>query len=288
MRNPSADGPFTSYAEIYDRDGVVHIPRALTAENLAAARELFEWSRNHLSAAVWTADPFGNGETIFLDTHNPAARAVYGEVLRNSDLPAIAAAVLGVDQLWFFGEQIFVKKGSRGSCATPWHQDSDFRLDEAGPARAGAVGMWISFESLDAESSLKFVRKSYQRGCLNPVISAKGEPPRFLYPMAKDMELFPDIDADREGHDIVSWPCEPGDIVLFHNLTIHGGAPVPAGGERTTLCVRFIGPDARYVDRERAPNGNIGAESTEYLWDGLAPGMAMHSGKHMIKVYDQR
>jgi hypothetical protein len=272
-----------SFSEAYRRDGVIRIPGALDKENLAIARGLFDWSRAHPSESGWNPDMQGDGETAFIDTHNRAARSLYSEILRKSDIPAIAAMVMGVDRLWFLGEQLFIKHGRKGSSATPWHQDSDLLIDAT-----GAMGMWMAFESLDVESGLSFIRGSHLGPCYNPLVPAEdGGPPRFLYPKNLDLEPFPDIDADRGKFDIVTFPYEPGDVILFHHLTIHGGAPVPAGG-RNTLCLRFVGPDVLYDDRrEREPNGNVGVEATQYLWEGLERDMPLHRGTHFVKVYDK-
>ena len=78
--------------------------------------------------------------------------------------------------------------------------------------------------------------------------------------------------------DIVAWgTIGPASGILFHTLTIHGGATVPPGGARNTLCVRFIDAEVRYKPRpERALNGNLAAEATDFLWEGLEDGMPVH------------
>ncbi|RYI04953.1 MAG: hypothetical protein EON48_15190, partial [Acetobacteraceae bacterium] len=212
--------------EAFHRDGVVHIPGALDAANQAIAREMFDWSRAHPGQAAWDVALGGPDETVFIDTHNPAARAPYRELLARSAMPEIAAAVLGVDAVWFLGEQIFVKQGAQGTRSTPWHQDSDLPIDAT-----GALAMWMAFEPLDIEAGLKFVRGSHRGPCLNPVMAVdEGGVPQYLYPTAAEMPPFPDIDADPRGYDVVSWAYEPGDLILFHSMTIHGGATVPARG----------------------------------------------------------
>ena len=49
---------------------------------------------------------------------------------------------------------------------------------------------------------------------------------------------------------ILSWPCEPGDCVVFHGKTLHGAH----GNEsknlwRRVLSTRWIGQDARMTTR---------------------------------------
>ena len=37
-----------------------------------------------------------------------------------------------------------------------------------------------------------------------------------------DMEDIPDINANPDQYDLVDWDMEPGDILAFHPLTLHG------------------------------------------------------------------
>jgi hypothetical protein len=269
------------YTEAYYRDGAVCLPRALSAADLTIARTLFEWSRDHKGQAAQSLE-LAAGEAIFIDTHNRAARDIYIEALARSAIPALVAQVLGVDALWYLGEQIYIKEGKPGTCNTPWHQDSDLPIDAT-----GAVCLWTSFADLDRAEGLKFARGSHRGPRYNPVIGMGPDgTPLFLYPDATDKTPFPDIDAVPENFDLISWATEPGDVVLFHSLTIHGAAPIPAAGKRGTLCLRFFGPDTRYLQLpERHRIGTLAAEATDFLWDGVKDGEALHRGTHFRKVF---
>ena len=279
---PAVRSKMTSYRETFIRDGVVHIPGALVGPDLALARELFDWTYAHHSKAAFEAPMGAAGETVFIDTYNVSSRDLYHEKLRRSSMPEIAATILGADRLWFLGEQIFVKKGAGGSRGTPWHQDSDMPLDDV-----GAIGMWMAFEELDADACLHFVPGTHTGPSYNSLVpAADGAGTRLLYPTASDMPVFPDIEGNPGAFDIVSWKYQPGDIIMFHSNTIHGGAPVPAGGERNTLCLRFIDANVRYQERPfREFNGNAAAEATEALWEGLENGMPVHRGRHFTEIF---
>jgi ectoine hydroxylase-related dioxygenase (phytanoyl-CoA dioxygenase family) len=269
-----------SVTEAYWQDGAVCIPGALDAAEMAMARELFSWSRNNLGQAAQTLD-FGADGSIFIETHNRAARETYLGALAKSGIPALVAAALGVDELWYLGEQIYIKQGRPGTCVTAWHQDSDLPIDAN-----GAVCLWISFENLEHESALEFVRGSHLGPRYNHIIGtqANGQP-LLLYPTAAEQRPFPDVDAARNEFDMISWATKPGDVVLFHSLTIHGGAPVPHAGLRNTLCLRFFGSDTRYLQLpERTPTGTLAAETTDYLWDGLTDGDPLRRGTRFAKV----
>lgn len=271
----------TESTEAYYRDGAVCIPGALNAGDLAIARELFEWSRDHPGPAAQDLE-IAPGETIYMDTHNKDARDAFLRALARSNIPELVATVLNVDALWYLGEQIYIKEGKPGSCRTLWHQDSDLPIDAT-----GAVCLWASFESLDSSEGLRFARGSHLGPRYNPIIGVgeDGEP-LYLYPGAADKTPFPEIDAARGTFDLVSWPTEPGDVVLFHSLTIHGDAAVPLAGKRNTLCLRFVGPDTRYLQLpERYPMGTLAAEATDFLWDGLTNGQKLQQGSYFQKVF---
>ena len=270
-----------SVTEVFRQDGVVCLPGALNEVDLAAMRELFAWSRDHPGQAAQRLDSGADG-SIFIETHNMSARETYLAVLAKSGIPALVAAALGVDELWYLGEQIYIKVGQPGTCRTAWHQDSDLPIDAI-----GAVCLWTTFESLERDEALEFARGSHQGPRYNHVIGtgAQGEP-LLLYPTAAEKTPFPDVDAAPDAFDLVSWSTEPGDVVLFHSLIIHGGAPVPPAGQRNTLCLRFFGPDTRYLQLpERTPTGTLAAEMTDFLWDGLQDGDPLHRGARFAKVF---
>jgi ectoine hydroxylase-related dioxygenase (phytanoyl-CoA dioxygenase family) len=66
------------------------------------------------------------------------------------------------------------------------------------------------------------------------------------------MPQLPDIAAERAKWDIVSWPIEPGDIVLLHPGVLHGGGSTGANSRRRTLTVRCYGDDVVYAHRPRS------------------------------------
>ena len=38
----------------------------------------------------------------------------------------------------------------------------------------------------------------------------------------REYEDVPVEDIEEGRHDILSWECQPGDVVVFHGLTLHG------------------------------------------------------------------
>ena len=97
-------------------------------------------------------------------------------------------------------------------------------------------------------------------------------------PIFEDLDLprLPDIEADRQGHDIVSWAVEPGDVIVFHANVLHGGAPTSPGRRRRTVSLRYFGEDATYRPLQRVatdPEGKRVATTLASAFGGsMEPG----------------
>ena len=125
-------------------------------------------------------------------------------------------------------EQVFLKEGGE-TRRTPWHQDSAY-LTIAGEHLAVA---WICFDAQDAAGSLEFRSAAPHKGRLfNGSRFELGDDTAPINP-ASPLPRLPDIEASRGDWDIVAWPVEPGDLIVFHPATpataarrpIRSGAP---------------------------------------------------------------
>jgi ectoine hydroxylase-related dioxygenase (phytanoyl-CoA dioxygenase family) len=107
---------------------------------------------------------------------------------------------------------------------------------------------WICFDAQSAADSLEFVRGSHRGVLYNGSRFELGDDTAPINPTSP-LPRLPDIEATRGDWDIVSWPVEPGDLIVFHPATLHGGAPTHPGKRRRTLTLRFFGADAVYDQR---------------------------------------
>jgi ectoine hydroxylase-related dioxygenase (phytanoyl-CoA dioxygenase family) len=224
--------------ETYKRDGVVYLPQALDADAMAAALKAYEWSLANpgLGGNVTQA----NNSTFYQDLYNPRVLEGYRGMLEASPLPAMCAKLWGTDDVWFMYEQVFLKEGGE-TRRTPWHQDGSYLpLDGEDVAVA-----WITFDALSKEDSLEFIPGTHKGTLYNGSRFELGNDTAPLYAGA-DMPLLPDIENERDKWKIVSWPITPGDLVVFHLKTLHGGAPTHPGQRRRTLTLRFFGDRSFY------------------------------------------
>jgi ectoine hydroxylase-related dioxygenase (phytanoyl-CoA dioxygenase family) len=242
--------------EALARDGVVHLPGALSPDAVATLEAAFGWSVEHPSPAAVRFYP-DESATFFEDTGGN-----HLEAARSTGIVEIVRDLWGVDDVWYFGEQLFLKEGG-SSRRTPWHQDTSY-LRILGTQM---IAVWVTLDPLPREHALEFVRGSHLGTLFNGSAFAAHDDTAPLYKQSL-LPRLPDIQAERDSFDIVSWPIEPGDLVVFHLGILHGGAGTEPGLRRRTLSLRFLGPDVVFDGRPRdevgAKEGNDAALAAVY------------------------
>ena len=233
-------------ADTFHRDGVVFQPQVLDRKAMAIARKAFEWSLANPGKGATRLIP-GTPGSFYGDLANPGCFDAYSLVHSQTNIPSLITALWNKPDIWFMYEQIFKKTGGEGGLParrTPWHQDLSY-LPVEGNDLAVA---WISFEPLKQSESLEFIRSSH-RGTLFD--GSKFDPIDDTLPLYGTGELprLPDIEKNRPDYDILSFAIEPGDLLIFHPMMLHGGAPTDSGKTRNTLSLRYFGMDARVAWR---------------------------------------
>jgi hypothetical protein len=243
-------------------DGVVRLQGALTPEAFGRVEAAVEWSLANPSPRAVRFYP-GEPARFFEDRGMNHAGLV-----REIGLDSMVGALWGVDRLWYMGEQLFLKDGG-ASRRTPWHQDTSYLRMMGGQL----VACWISLDALPKAHSLEFVRGSHKGVLYNGSAFAAEDDTAPLYKQSR-LPRLPDIQAERERFDIVSWDVAPGDIIVFHLGVLHGGAGTAEGLRRRTISLRFMGPDVVFDGRPRdergAQAGNDAAMASVYA--GLKDG----------------
>ncbi|MAQ09347.1 MAG: phytanoyl-CoA dioxygenase [Gammaproteobacteria bacterium] len=228
-------------ADTFHRDGVVFQPQALDRRAMTIARKAFEWSLANPGKGATRLIP-GTPGSFYGDLANPYCFDAYSQVHTETVIPSLITALWNKPDIWFMYEQIFKKAGGddgRPARRTPWHQDLPY-LPVEGNDLAVA---WISFEPLNKNESLEFVRGSHLGTLFD---GSKFDPRDDTEPLYGTGELprLPDIEKNRPDYDIISFAIEPGDVVIFHPMMLHGGAPTDSGKTRNTLSLRYFGADA--------------------------------------------
>jgi ectoine hydroxylase-related dioxygenase (phytanoyl-CoA dioxygenase family) len=181
----------------------------------------------------------------------------------HSPLPDLARRFFGSRKVNLLYDQLFVKEAGTMN-RTRWHNDQPYW-----PIRGSQVlSLWVALDKTTTESgALEFIRGSHLWGRWfqpEPFGKTAAAPE---YDQNPAYEPIPDIEATRSEYDIVSWDLEPGDVYVFHGLTVHGaGGNATSKRRRRGYTVRYTGEDVVYDTR---PGTNSHLRNVE-LKDGEA------------------
>jgi len=150
----------------------------------------------------------------------------------------------------FFYDHLFVKE-PRTRETTPWHHDQPYW-----PVRGEQVcSIWLSLDSVTKQTSgLEYIKGSHRwPSRYRPEVWGNGtETWRKLGLLDSQEQAIPDIDAQREKYEFLSWDVEPGDCLVHHSLAIHGSSGnASATQRRRALATRA---EHRPAARELARN----------------------------------
>ena len=262
--------------ELYNKNGVVHMPQALSKQSLELAYASYEWSLAHPGPGGGNI-PSKTAGTFYQDLANPDAFVNYDALIHHYDIRAILESLFIGEHAWFMYEQVFKKEGGE-TRRTPWHQDTPYL-----PVRGTDLAVfWISFGSLDLAGTLEFVERSHRDTLYDGSAFDLDDDTLGLY-NDQAYPRLPDIEENRDDFNIVAFPVEPGDVVIFHPSVLHGGGPTQEQEVRQTLSLRFFGDDAVVAAR---PGSDIPNRSTHPLSQvGRSPDGSPFRHEGFPKIY---
>lgn len=162
-----------------------------------------------------------------------------------SDLPALAARFLGSNKINLYYDQLFVKEPG-SNMPTPWHNDQPYW------AISGfqVISFWLALDPVTRDTgAVEYIRGSHKWDrWFQPETFAPTK--AHAYEQNANYEPMPDIEAHRDDYDMIIYDMEPGDLLVFHSLTIHGAAGnTNPTTSRRGYSIRYAGDDVRYDER---------------------------------------
>lgn len=252
-----------TFAERFQRDGVLIVEQAFDESGMAAVEAAFQDNIDNPGPLFQHLYPESGG-TFIQSVEDSSQKTTFKAMFAATCIAEICADVFGSGGVWYFHDQLFFKEGGQEPVRrTPWHQDTPYHLLDGGKF----VVFWIAMQDVSAESALEVVRGSHKEVLYNPSFFDPSDDTLPLY-AESDMPRLPDIELERENWDIVTCPVKRGDVLIFHPSCLHGGAPQAAGTSRRSLSLRMLGDDVLRVERPGADldsptANNVGDEEEE-------------------------
>ncbi|MDZ4095074.1 MAG: phytanoyl-CoA dioxygenase family protein [Paracoccaceae bacterium] len=245
--------------EAYDRDGVVLI-KGLWADWVGEIRAGI--ARNMADPGPYGAENLkpGEGGRFFDDYCNWERIPEFGQVIRESAVADVAAALMRSDRVQMFHDHVLVKEPGT-SKPTPWHQDGPYYFVEG----CQTISFWSPMDPV-REASLRCVAGSHLWE--KAVLPTRWLAETSFYPNPEKYMPVPDPDA--EAMPVMEWEMEPGDAVAFNFGTLHGARGNNSAHRRRAFSLRLVGEDARYVERP-------GPTSPPYPGHGMVAGQRLRS-----------
>jgi len=223
--------------ERYNEDGVIMLRQVLAPNWVAMIEEGLEKAikDQSLLGKFMSRKVEGYKMDIFLWKRLDVLRDLiyYGPFAR------WAQELMQSKEVRFFYDQMFVKEPGTDA-PTPWHQDLSFW-----PIRGEQItSFWIPLDKVNKDSSgLLYVKGSHKWPQRFKALS----PDYVAAIIDEKMEDIPDINANLDKYELLHWDMEPGDILMFHPLTLHGSyGNTSRTRRRRALALRWTGDDVTY------------------------------------------
>jgi len=196
----------------YRRDGFLIVSSMFTEAEAADLKETVYEStadkENPIGVEVWMPDRVP--ESIL-------------EILLGPPLSNVLHKLIGPNV-----DFLSVKPASKSDTvreASPWHQDRPYWLGSE------KVSVWMALDRATIDNGcLKVVAGSHQMSFTHQRIETNGFGNRLS-------------DDDRAGMPVTSAELDPGDVLFFSDLTVHGSHPNPAGADRWSLIPTYRNAD---------------------------------------------
>jgi len=227
--------------DAFELDGAVCIRQLLTE---AEVRRLREGIDANLAApsprAIVASRPDDPGYFVE-DFCCWSENAAYREIIFDSPLAAAAGRLTNSKSIRLYHDHMLTKEpGTRAP--TPWHQDQPYYNVEG----LQNCSFWIPVDPVRRHSTLEFVAGSHRGPWLMPRTFMDHQARWFPEGSLQEM---PDIEATRAERTILGWALEPGDLVAFHMLALHGSGGVDGDRRRRVFSLRVLGDDMVHAPR---------------------------------------
>ena len=251
----------------YTEDGIVCLRKMFSEDWVRRMREAAEdgmAAPGELHAEL--AADRGDQGRFFHDTFVWQRNATCRSFVFESPAARIAARMMGSTKVNLFFDQWLIKEPGT-STKTPWHHDMTYWPIDG----LQICTVWFALDEVTAANgAVEYIKGSHRWG-------RKFRPASFgnTNQYTEQVPEVPDIEAEREQHDIAQFELQPGDCTVHHGLTVHA-----APGNQTSRVrrrahtSRWTGDDVVFCPREglqEMPPFPLGLKSGDALDSELWP-----------------
>ena len=228
----------------YDRDGVVCLRQVFNAYWLEVAARAIEYGRDNPGPMYLDYSKDTKPRTYETDfwvwQDNPAMR----DLIFESPMAELAGRLMDVSSVMLVTDNWLMREAGAVNRA-PWHHDGPyFDLD------GQWCVLWMGLEPVGPGEGVVFLPGSHRwnRHFMPESFAGTGPKGDLVAPY----EATPDFTARLDCYEPLEFSLEPGDVLVFDSLTVHG-APNPAPPSRGVrrFTMRLADGAARY--RRRGP-----------------------------------
>ena len=232
-------------------DGVICLRGVFSSDWQDLLEDGFDQSVNSPSSLSKDYAEVGKG-SFFTDHAMHRRVEPINRFVNQSPLGDYAAALMSATKINLVDDHLLVKEPGTQN-PTYWHQDQPyFNFDGE-----DFCSVWIPLDPVDAQNgTMRFVKGSHLWGKqFHPVRIGAGD----IIDGAEDFDgPAPDIDANPEGYEILSWDLIPGDCFVFHGKMLHGAfANLSLDARRRACSIRLTGDDIVWAPKKYAPTENV-------------------------------
>ena len=237
----------------YDRDGVIRLRRVFDPHWLEVGARAIEHGRANPGPMYLDYSRDTRPRTYETDFWVWQQNEAMRELIFDSPAARLAGELMGVASVMLVTDNWLVREAGALNHA-PWHHDGPcFDLD------GKWCVLWMGLEPTGPGEGVAFLRGSHKWNRLFMPESFSGTGPKgeLIVPY----EPVPDFGSMLDRYDVLEFPLEPGDCLIFDSLTVHGVPdPRPPSCSIRRFTLRFADGAARY-----RPRGPWTADMTEFL-----------------------
>lgn len=235
--------------ETFHAEGAVRLRSVLSQDWLDVLTDGFEQA---LAAPGQFSKSYGpEGAPRYYTDHRLFNRfEPFRKFLFDGPLSQVAAEILRASRLDLYDEHLLIKEAG-APAPTYWHHDMPYFSVEG----YDLASIWFALDPAREDTgALKFAKGSHKWGKLYQPVRIGENKPVDSFNRDNLIATVPDIDGNPEDYPTVLLETDPGDVIVFHGLTLHSSSGnASTDTMRRALSLRFAGDDIRWKNRSDAP-----------------------------------